>query len=196
MIYHGSPTRFEPSPGRVIDGPYVLFVGIRPAYKNFDLLLKAFASLPEIRSSHQLVLFGGQPLRDVEVELIRSLGLSDRVKWLGSGDDAMLANLYTHAAVYAYPSLYEGFGMPLLEAFTYRCPVVASSASSLPEVGGDAALYFDPTSVDDLAEKISRILSDESLRQKLIAAGIERLNLFSWDRCARETADFYRRLLA
>jgi glycosyltransferase involved in cell wall biosynthesis len=196
VIYHGSPARVEPSPGRVVAGTYIFFVGVRPAYKNFDLLVQAFAKLPEIRRTHELVLFGGQPLRDVEVEMIRSLGLSDRVRYLPGGDDAMLANLYTHAAAYVYPSLYEGFGLPTLEAFTYGCPAVCSNASSLPEIGGEAALYFDPASADDLAEKLARVIEDQSLRAKLVSAGTERLKQFSWDRCARETADFYRRLSA
>jgi glycosyltransferase involved in cell wall biosynthesis len=128
--------------------------------------------------------------------LIARLGIGDRITLIPQGDDAMMANLYTNAIAFVHPSNYEGFGIPLLEAFTYGCPVISSNRGSLPEIGGEAALYFDPANIDEMAATLLRVIDDPSLRQKLIAAGAERVKHFSWDRSARETVDLYKRVCA
>jgi glycosyltransferase involved in cell wall biosynthesis len=101
--------------------------------------------------------------------------------------------MYAHAEVMVYPSRYEGFGIPLLEAFTYRCPVIASNATSLPEVGDEAARYFNPQSVDELSDELTNVLGQRDLREDLAARGLQRLADFSWDRCATETVAFYEK---
>ena len=113
-----------------------------------------------------------------------------------SGSDAILAGLYQNAKAFVYPSLYEGFGIPLLEAMSFDCPVACSSVSSIPEVVGDAGAYYDPTNIDDMCKTIEQLVMDESLRKQLIMAGRERIKAFSWERCAAETLEVYRRVLA
>ncbi len=113
-----------------------------------------------------------------------------------SGDDAVLAGYYRMASAFVYPSLYEGFGIPPLEAMSFDCPVVCSGVSSIPEVVGNAGEMFDPYDPDSIRMAIERVVSDDALRQTLIARGKERLKLFSWKRCAQETLDIYRRVLS
>jgi glycosyltransferase involved in cell wall biosynthesis len=103
----------------------------------------------------------------------------------------MLANLYQFADTFVYPSLYEGFGIPPLEAMYYGCPVLASNTSSIPEVVGEAGHYFNPNSFDDLVRKLEQILSDSSLKRKLVEKGYEQESKFSWGKCAEETHSFY-----
>ena len=107
----------------------------------------------------------------------------------------MLAQLYRHARLFVYPSLYEGFGIPILEAFAQKCPVVASRASCFPEVAGDAAAYFSPQSAQELAEAILHTLSDAAYRNLLVERGCERLKLFTWEETARKTEETYRKAL-
>ena len=106
-----------------------------------------------------------------------------------------MANLYKFATVFIYPSLYEGFGIPPLEAMHYGCPVLASNSSSIPEVVGSAGLYFDPTSTDDLVLQLEQLVSDDTLRQRLSLAGFQQEKLFSWDRCADQVFNFYKKVL-
>ena len=111
------------------------------------------------------------------------------------GDDRFLSYLYKNATAFIYPSLYEGFGMPILEAMNLNCPVISSNTSSMPEVYGNAALAFDPTKKDELADCLKAIVFDTDLRKNLIDKGKARASLFSWDKCARETKSIYSKLL-
>jgi glycosyltransferase involved in cell wall biosynthesis len=111
------------------------------------------------------------------------------------GSDQMLAGLYEHASAFIYPSLYEGFGIPPLEAMSYGCPVVCSKTSSIPEVVGDAGEYFDPADIESMRVAIERVVTSDSHRKLLIAKGRARLKYFSWDRCAAETLDLYMKLV-
>jgi glycosyltransferase involved in cell wall biosynthesis len=111
------------------------------------------------------------------------------------GDDKVLANLYANAAAFIYPSLYEGFGMALLEAMAYQCPIVCSNAGSIPEVAGDAAEYFDPYEVDDIKQAIENVVYSPEKSRTLISRGLIRVNQFSWDKCAQQTYAIYSSLL-
>ena len=123
-------------------------------------------------------------------------GLSaSQVQQIG-GDDSVLADLYRTAHLFVYPSLYEGFGIPPLEAMSFDCPVVCSNSSSIPEVVGDAAVFFDPDSGESMGQALMKVASDVSLRQALVARGRERIKMFSWQRCAKQTIDVYRSVLA
>lgn len=181
------------SPGAA-SRPYVLFVGNRGHYKNFDRLAQAFAGSALLRESFDLVAFGGGALGNSESDLLRRLGIADSVRHI-AGDDALLARYYRGAAVFAFPSLYEGFGIPPLEAMSFDCPVVCSNTSSIPEVVGDAAVYFEPESVDAIRDALERVTGSDTLRLELVARGRERLKTFSWQRCADETAGVYARVL-
>lgn len=176
--------------------PYFLFVGSRGGYKNFDRLLQAYASRSSLHGSHDLVAFGGGGFSARERALIRSLGLQeDWVRQLG-GNDAVLGALYQQASSFIYPSLYEGFGIPLLEAMNFDCPVICSNTSSMPEVVGDAAVQFDPKDSESIADAMEAVIADPGLQVDLRRRGRKRLDAFSWQQCASQTLDVYRKLLS
>ena len=140
--------------------------------------------------------FGGGGFTVEETNLIQQLGLSLEHVCQISGNDASLAWHYKFASAFIYPSLYEGFGIPPLEAMSFDCPVVCSGVSSIPEVVGEAAELFDPYKPESIRMAIERVVSDDALKQTLIARGRARIKLFSWERCARETLDVYRKVLS
>ena len=111
------------------------------------------------------------------------------------GDDNLLAELYSNATALIYPSLYEGFGLPILEAMSLKCPVICSNTSSLPEVGGNAARYFDPNNIESISTIINRTIYDNLIIKKMIESGLNQTKLFSWENCGRETLDVYKKLL-
>lgn len=175
--------------------PYLLYVGARGGYKNFERLVLAFSRSRRLFREFDLVCFGGGPLNLQEQEFIAGVGLrSDQVVQLGGGDD-ILAALYLRAAAFVYPSLYEGFGIPPLEAMALGCPVICSNGSSLPEVVGEAAETFDPLDVANIQVAMEHVLEDTNRRSVLVEAGRKRYKLFTWDNCARETEAIYRNLL-
>lgn len=175
--------------------PFLLYVGERRGYKNFGSLLEAYASSPMLRADFDLVCFGGKGFSAGEKAAMENYGLRDGVRQV-SGSDKVLAAHYASASAFIYPSLYEGFGIPPLEAMSKGCPVICSDVSSIPEVVGDAARMFDPHSPEAIRAAIEAVLNDEAARNTLISRGRERVKLFSWDRCARETLDVYRRVLS
>ena len=176
--------------------PYLLYVGNRGGYKNFTALLDAYAGSNTLRANYDMVCFGGGPFTASERRRMRDLGLGENAVRQISGSDALLARFYRSAAVFVYPSLYEGFGIPPLEAMGFDCPAVCSNASSIPEVVGDAAELFDPNDLVAMRLAIERVVSDQNLRDTLIENGRNRLRLFSWERCAQETLAIYERVLS
>lgn len=191
VVYHGvaDPVRSDRSSS--IDKPYLLFVGHRAGYKNFERFIQAVARSKRLKHDMMIICFGGGELSGRELDMIRSEGLAESCVRTIRGDDDVLANLYEHAAALVYPSLYEGFGMPPLEAMSYGCPVVCSNTSSLPEVVGDAAELFDPHSVEDIIGKLESVVYSNARARDLINAGYLRVKEFTWDKCARETATVY-----
>jgi glycosyltransferase involved in cell wall biosynthesis len=185
-------------PAQVLVGaaPYILHVAGRRGYKNFNGLLRAYAASPWLSSNFRLVCFGVGALSIDELGLIAGLGLSaTQVIHVGGGDDR-LAALYKGAAAFVYPSKYEGFGIPPLEAMSLDCPVICSNASSIPEVVGDAGEYFDPDDLYSIRVSIERVLQSSARRAELVLLGRERCKRFTWERCAQETLAVYRRLVA
>ena len=116
-------------------------------------------------------------------------GVAQRVKFLDYVADDELMLLYKEAECFVLPSLYEGFGLPVLEAMKYECPVITSNVSSMPEAGGDAAIYVDPESTDDIAEKLKKVLGDKKLRQEMVEKGKKQVKKFSWETSAKKTLD-------
>ena len=173
--------------------PSLLYVGYRAAHKNFTTLLQAYSSSPILRE-FELVAFGGPPLLRDEQEEIRRLGIADRVRF-ESGSDRELAARYQAATAFIYPSKYEGFGLPPLEAMSYGCPVVCSNAGAIPEVVGDAGVYFDPDNPEELRTTLERVATTETLQADLRTRGYARIAEFSWDKCAAETAQIYREIM-
>jgi glycosyltransferase involved in cell wall biosynthesis len=177
-----------------LDGPFFLHVGTLQPRKNIPVLLDALARLG--RPDAPLALVGGKGwLYDEIFERVRALGLVDRVRFAGYVDDAELPLWYNAAAALIFPSLYEGFGLPIVEALACGAPVIAADTSSLPEAGGTAALYFDPHDPDALAARLATVLDDGALRRRLRQAGPAQAARFSWERAGREMAAVYRRAL-
>ena len=176
--------------------PFLLFVGQRARYKNFAKLLRAYAASSRLARDFDLVAFGGSPFSDDEQADIKALKLRPDSVRLQTGRDSDLAHAYAGARALVYPSEYEGFGIPLLEAMSAGCPVICSNTSSLPEVALDAAEYFDPRDVESIRAGVERVVYDEQHRDALIARGRARCMDFSWDRCAEETFAVYQRLLS
>jgi glycosyltransferase involved in cell wall biosynthesis len=175
--------------------PFLLYVGNRGGYKNFLRLLEAYEASPQLKTGYKLICFGGGAFHADELKMMQTLGLdAGHVTQLG-GDDQLLAKLYERASAFIFPSLYEGFGIPPLEAMSHDCPVVCSNTSSIPEIVGDAGEYFDPADTDSMRTAIERVVTSDSHRKLLIAKGRERLKCFSWDRCALQTADVYASLV-
>jgi glycosyltransferase involved in cell wall biosynthesis len=174
--------------------PFILYVGHRGHWKNFERLLTAYASCALLRKNYVLALFGGGPLGAPERNRMSELGLSEDSVIYYSGTDETLASLYKSAALFVYPSLCEGFGLPPLEAMNLGCPVAASKAASIPEVVGDAAQMFDPENVEDMQDAMRTVLNDQHLSAELVRRGRERAERFSWDKCANETISLYRQL--
>jgi len=171
--------------------PYFLYVGARAGYKNFDCLLSALVAAIPLSPEISLCTVGA-PFSEQEQKLIARLGLSSRIENYGAVSDRQLAALYQRSLALVYPSLYEGFGIPPLEAMQCGTPVIASNRSSMPEVVGDAGVLVDPERTDELTNALVTLASQPALRQKLIVRGYNQVQHFSWDKTARQTVNIYR----
>lgn len=180
---------------RKTNKPYLLYVGKRGEYKNFSGLLRAYAASQLLKNEFSIVCFGGGNFTMAETALMKSLGIDPGNVIFASGGDNALAGWYRSAAVFVYPSLYEGFGIPPLEAMSCGCPVACSNTSSLPEVVGDAAELFNPEVEADMRLAIERVVSSPDHAALLIINSTQRLEQFSWQKCARDTLDVYHRIL-
>jgi len=174
-------------------GKYILFVGDRGSYKNFVGLVAAVSGLLKKDKGLKLVCVGKAFIPE-ELELFKELNVDEQLFALNV-DEATLNELYSHALVFVYPSLYEGFGMPILEAFSNNCPVCLSDASCFPEIAGEAAAYFDPTDKDSMTQCIEKVMSDKGIAEKLRRAGKTRLKDFSWKKTADMTLNTYQKAL-
>lgn len=204
VLYSGVNANFRPvtDPARLAavrakyqlgDAPFILAVGTLQPRKNYVRLIQAFTRLPQsLISNLQLLIVGGKGwLYDSIFAEVERLKLQTRVLFPGFVDDADLPALYSAARVLAYPSLYEGFGLPMLEAMACGTPVVTSTASCLPEVAGEAALCVPPTEVDALTHALDKAVNDESVRAELVTKGLARAKEFTWERAARELVRRY-----
>ena len=175
--------------------PYVMSLAGSDPTKNIVTLVKAFAAIPErLRSTHDLVLVGDVSKRMDVRETIEREGIAAQTKLVGVVSDEALIGWYQRAGVFAFPSLYEGFGLPVLEAMACGIPVICSNGSSLPEVAGDAAIQVDPRNVEQWSGELARMMEDARLRAELSERGRARALTFSWDRTAAETVAVYRRV--
>lgn len=195
VIYHGCNKLPSPKKIKGLPRKYLLYIGGRGySYKNFNLVLQAMKIIVERDKEQRLICAGGGSFADSEKNLIKKYKLESFIRQI-QATDAELAYLYSNAWCLVYPSFYEGFGFPILEAFSCGCPVILSNASSLPEVAGDAALYFEPRDVEKMIDNIFS-LSEQGIREQLIQKGKSRIELFSWKKTALETLKVYELLLS
>lgn len=203
VVYPAADPQFCPQPDSAVarvrrryglDSPYVLHVGINKPHKNVETLVEAWA---RARPRATLVFAGPDDPRYPQArQRVAALGLGDRVRFFGDVPEADLPALYAGAAVFAFPSLYEGFGLPVLEAMACGAPVVSSDAASLPEVVGDAGPLLSPTDVEAWAETLARLLTNPTTLDAMRARSLARAAEFSWDRAACETAAVYREVIS
>ena len=173
---------------------FILFVGSRQKYKNFDLLLNAYKQKINILNDLELVCFGGGKFTDKEVNKFKSLGVNARIKNF-QGDDVLLSYLYAKAKLFIFPSQYEGFGLPLIEAMSQNCPVLASENSTFVEIAKDSIHFFKNNNVEDLAYKIEFLINSENdLNSKKFKA-LEISKKYTWENCAKKTLEIYKKLL-
>ncbi|VVB53208.1 D-inositol-3-phosphate glycosyltransferase [uncultured archaeon] len=197
VIYHGNP--LEKKNGSIalnmkLPDNFILYVGNRGGYKNFDFFLSSIIPLLKNDESLYVVCAGGGKFRGSENHRIKELNIKNKVLHY-SIDNKILSCLYQKARVFVFPSLYEGFGIPVLESFSCGCPIALSNTSSLPEVAGNAALYFNPIDEFSIRETISKVIYNEEIRKELQSKGFEQLEKFSWEKTAKETAALYRELI-
>lgn len=173
-----------------VKSPYIFYVGNAHPHKNVEGLIKAFLKLKEKYYDLKLVLSGHD---HYFWQRIKKENQQEGIVYTGYVDDEELVALYKNASCFVMPSFEEGFGIPLLEAFACGCPVVASDAGSLKEVGGDACIYFDPKNEKEMIGKISLLLDNENLRKDLIEKGKKRVKIFSWEKLAKQTLEVYQK---
>ncbi|WP_316746572.1 glycosyltransferase family 1 protein [Pedobacter gandavensis] len=193
VIYHGhTPIRNENEPALDLPENYVLFVGSRDDYKNFGLFSDAMALLMQKDETLHLVCTGGGVFTESERAALQKLGILARTGQYQASDEGLYW-IYKKARLFAYPSLYEGFGLPILEAFEADCPVVLSDTPSFVEVAADAALFFDPKDPQQMADAFLQVLSDQELSTRLIVSGRNRLKEFSMEDCVARTIAVYKK---
>lgn len=192
VIYIGTSIKGPQTTAIDLPDKYILFVGKRDGYKNFNRFFKAIKPLLSQDRDLSLLCVGGGCFTQEED---RMFGESRCQVFQMDVDDDILAAAYAKALCFVFPSLYEGFGIPTLEAFTCECPAVISNTSSMPEVGGDAVLYFNPGSEDEMRMQVEKVMNDNTLKLELIEKGRERVKLFSWETIAKQTVECYKKVM-
>lgn len=204
VLLSGVNPRFKPAPlemqahvrakYKIGNGPFVIAVGTVQPRKNYERVMQALAALPPALNEVRFVIVGGRGwLQGPILETAQTLG--DRVLFTGFADDADLPALYSAARCLAFPSLYEGFGLPILEAMACRTPVLTANVSSLIEVAGETAVLVDPLSVGQIRDGLESLLTDETLRTQLIEGGFTQAAAFTWERAAQQLRDLYTKML-
>ncbi len=198
VIYHSTHfATFQPNPTLKVLIPerYLLYVGNRDNYKNFDVYVEAIAPILQKQDDLHLICAGNGKFTAAEQELFTKLKVEKQILHHEIDSDDVLYQLYKNAIAFVYPSLYEGFGIPVIEAFACNCPVILSDRSSFPEVGQDAALYFNPDDKENIAFQIEKVIENADLRAELIQKGRKRLQDFSPTITAQKTLDVYKSVL-
>jgi len=194
VVHHGVPemgTSLDAVGEPICERPFLLYIGSRAAYKNFLILLRGFAAAG-FKNDFSVVVVGGGATTDDELALIGELGLARRVQFVPAAPDSLLARLYTQARLLVYPSLYEGFGFPPLEAMSFGCPVLVAHTSSLPEICRHAAFYFEAEDLESFVSSLRVACFDESQRATKVRDGKELVRSYSWQKCAADTLAVYK----
>jgi len=203
VIYHGNPfesanhlreTQKLSSLPPVSEKSYLLFVGPRILYKNFIFFIESISGLLLQENDLHLCCAGGGAFTSEEKEMLRKLGICSKVHYIEPSEQILL-QLYENALAFVFPSRYEGFGLPILEAFSCGCPVISSNTGSLPEIGGNSVAYFNPDDMQSITKAVENVLSDPGIQKYLIMKGYERLKDFSWRKTAAKTKRVYENVL-
>lgn len=195
VIYHANSLKSNyKCPQIELPDKYILFVGNRDGYKNFELSAMAIIEVMKKEKDIFFVCVGGGRFSDKETALFENSFIKNRILRLDVNDN-QLYSIYKYAICFIFPSLYEGFGIPILEAYFSGCPVLLSNASCFKEIAGDAAIYFNPHDKKDIEKKITLLLYNQKLRQELIIKGYDRNAKFSWDKAAKETLKLYKQVI-
>jgi glycosyltransferase involved in cell wall biosynthesis len=202
VIHLGNPFEYVNEPPQIntsLELPafgksYLLFVGGRPAYKNFNFFIESMAELLRKNEGLHVVCAGSLPFTNEEKQSFKNMNILHKVHHV-KVNDIILKNLYKSARAFVFPSLYEGFGLPVLEAFSCGCPAILNNSSSLPEIGGDGAIYFEQGDSKSIICAVETVLFNEKYREDLIKKGSERLKFFSWNKTAISTKKVYDSLL-
>jgi len=194
VIYNGYEKNLITQPPKnknwIKDKNYILYVGTLQPRKNITILIDAFYQFIKSYPEFKLIIAGKKGwLFETIFQKVEKLKLKNKIIFTHYVSDQKLVSLYQNAFCFVLPSFYEGFGIPILEAMSFGCPVISSFASSLPEIGADACLYFDPKNSEDLYNKLILLKENQDLRNNLIAKGRKRVKFFSWEKCARETLE-------
>lgn len=192
VVYHGCSIKINNKSVDFLPENYILFVGTRAIYKNFIFLVNSIAELLKNDSNLYLICAGGGNFNTDEKELICKLGLENQIiqKYF---EEEELGTFYKKAKCFVFPSLYEGFGIPVLESMTCGCPVVLANHSSFPEVAGNAGVYFELNNSEDLKNKVKVLIQNETLRNEYSLKGLEQVKKFSWEEAAKECLTVYKK---
>lgn len=194
VIYHGiDHNQKRLINERIVENPYILFVGDRAGYKNFERFVVAFSHIADKYKDLSLVCTRNKFTAN-EVKYFKELKIEDRIIHI-SASEPILTRLYQDAEMFVFPSLYEGFGMPILEAMIQECPVVLANSSCFPEIAVDSGLYFDPLNIESIYESMRKVLDDSTLKAELIEKGKERVRFFSWDKNVEQHLNLYKSLI-
>lgn len=193
VVYHGGLPYQENTARKNTEEKYILYVGSRYKYKNFNLFIQSVSDL--LKRNNLKLRCSGEKFSTEEEALIKQLGLKEYIENVGYVSNNELNQLYQGAKCFIYPSLYEGFGIPILEAFQNKCPVCLSNTSCFPEIAQQAACYFDPQDKISICQAVEKILEDDELREDLIKKGTDRLHFFSWEKAAKQTLDIYMKTI-
>ncbi len=192
VVYHGCSIKVNKLKQAILPTKYLLFVGNRSIYKNFNFLVHSISELLRNDINLNLICAGGGAFNSLEKELISHLGLESQIIHKKFNENE-LGYLYNKAICFVFPSMYEGFGMPVLESMSCGCPVILGNHSSFIEVAGEAGIYFDINSAEDLKNKIQSIINNESLRNEFSLKGLEQVKKFSWEKAAKECLLVYEK---
>ncbi len=195
VIYHGSSIKIEPNVKVDLPPNYILYVGSRADYKNFKFLVKAITPLLKANPNLKLLAAGGGKFDDDELKWIKSLCLENQIVQKSFKENE-LGHFYQNAEFFVFPSLYEGFGIPVLEAMASGCPIILTKHGSFPEIAGEAGIYFDSNSEEDLRDKIQMLLNDKKLRAKFAKKGLEQVKKYNWNDAAEKCLKVYQEAIS
>ena len=197
VVYLANPLdKITPTFVHGLPKKYILFVGSRIGYDNFEFFIKSISSILRGKKDIFLVCSGGGDFSDAEKKKFAELNITEKVVHINFASDGQSAYIFKKAIIYITPTLYEGFGLQILEAFSMSCPVIASKVSSIPEVAGDAVYYIDPKNADSINESVEMMLKNEKLRSSLVKKGKIQLKKFSWDKTVKATMRVYEKAIA